>query len=79
MDKVTVASTIREDGKITVSKINILSDIEENETTEIEFANDILKIEECEQIIDEFINNKENKFNYHQKMEYIQLDILYYH
>ena len=43
MDKVTVASTIREDGKITVSKINILSDIEENETTEIEFANDILK------------------------------------
>ena len=43
MDKVSVASTIHEDGKITVSKINILSDIEENETTEIEFANDILK------------------------------------
>ena len=42
------------------------------ENIDLEKDQDI-PIEQCEKIIDEYINTKENKLNYHQKISYIKL------
>ena len=57
-----VADTLKKykEGLIGKENINLESDNE-------------IPIEECERIIDEYINNKENKLNYHQKNAYIKL------
>ena len=57
-----VADTLKKykEGLIGKENINLKTDKE-------------IPIEECERIIDEYINTKENKLNYHQKIAYIKL------